>query len=216
MQNDIVQMTQQRYGYGLWAAPYWFIGLEEGMANQDRDTLDKTMKCWRDLGSRELDDCRQFHRCLGEERWHGAKPRLQPTWRPLMLLLMTFTQQECTKADLREYQRERWGASDGVTCVIELSGAAASNLMVERDRGDDLLDPRISHIRERLREHQPRFVVMYGASQKWQELTGRYVAADDIAKVGSTLMVRTKHPTSRGSTNQHWQDLGDKLRAQVT
>jgi len=28
MQNDIVQMTQQRYGYGLWAAPYWFIGLD--------------------------------------------------------------------------------------------------------------------------------------------------------------------------------------------
>lgn len=125
-------MARENYGYGRWEAPYWFIGPEQGTGRHEKNDpehLEKRVKAWLDLGSHQLNDCREFHRRIEETKLHFKKPvNLQSTWKPLMLLMMTFLKRPVDNNSLRNYQRDRWGALDekgGETCVIELSGLAA-------------------------------------------------------------------------------------------
>jgi hypothetical protein len=215
--DDVRAMARTNYGYGRWDAPYWFIGPEQGMGSHEKD-LGLRVRAWLDLGGLELNDCREFHRRIGEKRWHYEEPRvsLQRTWRPLMLLLMTFLERPATRDDLRSYQRDRWGCADaaqGETCVIELSGLAAPSLM-----GSDtnfFVPERIDVIRARISDHSPELVVMYGDMQRaaWQAVISPLTFADDgFVTQGSTIMVRTPHPNKRGLCDAYWIDLGKALR----
>ena len=82
------------------------------MGRHENNDLRLRVTAWQDLGRRELNDCREFHYRIGEKRWHFKETvDLQPCWKKLMLLMMTF--QGCTVVDkdrLRSYQRDRWGA----------------------------------------------------------------------------------------------------------
>src|SRR6185437_9669223 len=123
---NLQEMARQRYGYGKWNAPYWFIGPEEGMAF-DED-IQRRIRAW---GHCDLNDCRKFHERIGEHRWHEAPVKLQKTWKQLILCLMAFKGQQLDprkqehKVFLRNYQSRHWGMQNGETCVIELSGLPA-------------------------------------------------------------------------------------------
>jgi hypothetical protein len=190
MDKDTLAMARGNYGYGRWEAPYWFIGPEQGMGAHENNDIKRRVKAWLTLGSRELNDCREFHYRIGETRWHCKKPKveLQRTWRPLMLLMMTFLpDRQADNESLRNYQRDRWGALDervGETCVIELSGLAAPSLKESKETGF-FLHERIEHIRGKIRDHRPKLVVMYGRQQKesWnaigRAIAGRQFPQDD-------------------------------------
>lgn len=96
--DGIREMALRCYGYGCWSAPYWFIGPEQGQAPEENDDLNPRVKAWLELGGGELTDCREFHALIGEKDWHRERPRLQSTWRPLLLLLMTYLD-KCTDRD---------------------------------------------------------------------------------------------------------------------
>jgi hypothetical protein len=131
-----------------------------------------------------------------------------------MLLLMTYRGRPFDKDALRNYQRDEWGALQGETCVIELSGLAARSLKVTRDR-ESFREERINVIRERMRSHKPKLVVMYGKGQKdaWEAIAGRAFPADNILKDGDRTLVSTPAPTSRGLRNTYWEQLGKRLRS---
>jgi hypothetical protein len=211
--HDTPEMARQFYGHGCWAAPYWFIGPEQGMAHDENNDLKSRVEAWRDLGGVELNDCRCFQFRIGEERWHQERPQLQPTWRPLMLLLMTFLGKPSDNESLRNYQRHDWGTLSGEICVIELSGLAANSSKEDRDR-ESFREKRIKVIRQRMHFHKPALVVMYGLKQRqhWIAIAEHTFSPDKILKRGPTIIALTRYPTSHGSTNVYWKKLGERLR----
>jgi hypothetical protein len=213
MNDDILEMARLCYGYGRWDAPYWFIGPEQGQDKEENDDLIRRAKTWHRLGACELCDCGKFHELIGVTKWHQTPPPLQPTWRPLMLLLMSLLNKKSDKDALRDYQRERWGMLNGETCVIELSGLPANNFKVPRDR-EQFLRERMVVIRERIRTYRPALVVVYGKGQRkqWEIITGCSFQEDNIQKRGSTIFAFTPHP-SHGPGNDYWLELGTRLRA---
>ena len=90
MDADVREMAMRSFGYGRWDAPYWFIGPEQAQGRSEENDLKQRVKAWSLFGKYELDDCRAFHAQIRESRWHRNKPALQPTWRPLLILLMAF------------------------------------------------------------------------------------------------------------------------------
>lgn len=226
MDKDTIAMARGNYGYGRWDAPYWFIGPEQGMASPNNN-LDLRVEKWRELGSCELNDCREFHRRIGEMQWHFKEPtvNLQQTWRPLMLLLMSFLNRPIDNDSLRNsglrrnyhlraYQRDRWGAVDekaAETCVIELSGLAAPSASESEDTRPYRAE-RIKVICKKMRAHQPKLVVMYGRGEEtdaWRAL-GRCVSGREFPLDGTapcnmpktsvllnrpTILVCTPHPS---------------------
>lgn len=227
LNTNLREMARRCYGYGRWDAPYWFIGLGEGMT-QDTD-CQKRVDAWLHLGRRTgLSDCREFHYRIADERWHRKKPpaELQATWRRLLLLLMKFLGESADIDSLRKYQSEHWGMRKDVTCVIELFGLPAPNfkahqaLMLElftQRQIDEILQERIDFIRKKIDEskHKPKLVVMYGrgARKQWREIAGRFLLDDEIYKIGSTMMVSAIHPTAHGVTDEYWEKLGKSLYA---
>jgi hypothetical protein len=211
-------MALRHYGYGHWDAPYWFIGPEEGKGRGEIAENAPRVKAWFKLGGNELSDCRDFHRLIRESAWHKDKPNLQPTWRPLILLLKTFLGEDTDQDDLRAFQRDRWGrTSGGQTCVIELSGVAARNLKTPAGR-KQFLNERIEVIRERMLAHKPEFVVMYGvgAEKHWRTIAaGCTLVRDDVVRLGSTMVAYAPHPGDHGREDTAWEELGRKLRAKA-
>jgi hypothetical protein len=214
MDDGIRKMALRCYGYGQWRAPYWFIGPEQGQAPEEDDDLRPRVRAWLKLGGGELTDCREFHALIGEKRWHRDRPKLQSTWRPLLLLLMTYLGKSTDRDALRNYQRDNWGRLDGETCVIELSGLAARNFTVPRDR-ESFRQERVAIIRERILQNSPELVVMYGMSEieHWTKIAGKSFPKENIGRLASTTLVCTPHPTSYGMKNEYWTNLGVALRA---
>jgi hypothetical protein len=235
MNDDLYDMALNRYGYGRWEAPYWFIGMEEGMDSAEKD-LKCREKAWRDLGSRELDDCRDFHNSLfssieKKNRLHRkVRPALQPTWNQLIRALMIFLGGLALEEDRREYQRDNWGSLHGDSCVIELSGLAARNLKELSDR-KSYRDKRINFIRKGIRDHNPKFVIVYGTSDRepWEKISKGAVLIeeakiiDDVGrtfaefkKTERTILALTQHPTAFAHKKiENWGKLGATLRSLV-
>jgi hypothetical protein len=238
MNKDMLAMARRNYGYGRWEAPYWFIGPEQGMGPHEKG-LDRRLKAWQDLGSRELNDCRAFHCRIHEIRWHCKKPKVQlkRTWRPLMLSMMTFLPNgKADNESLRIYQRDRWGALDeelGETCVIELSGLAAPNAKEAKDT-TLFLSERIEYMRNKIRNHRPKLVVMYGREQwnSWKAIANAVPGCESLSDDSApgqlpktsiltdktTILVCTPHPSrpiwdgTKYLGNEYWIRLGNNLR----
>jgi hypothetical protein len=212
-EGEIREMGRRSFGFGRWTAPYWFLGPEPGQSREEHNDLTRRAEAWRYLGELDLMDCRKFHEQIKRDELSRERPRLQQTWRPLMLLLMTFLGAPSEPNDLRNYQRDRWGALDGDTCVIELSGLSANSFKVERDR-KLFREERIGVIRAKMFEYKPKFAVMYGKGNKhdWEAITERPFPSENVLRVGSTIVAFMPHPTSHGSTNKEWIEIGERLR----
>jgi hypothetical protein len=132
-----------------------------------------------------LNDCREFHRRIELTKLHFKEPKvaLQQTWRPLMLLMMTFLGRSADNDSLRNYQRDRWGAREkdkGETCVIELSGLAAHSLKESKETGE-FMPQRFATICGKVRAHRPKLVVLYGKSRRTPGMRLQDVLLDVIS-----------------------------------
>jgi hypothetical protein len=210
--DEYSEMALRFYGYGRWDAKYWFIGLEEGQDREENDDLTPRLQAWRALGSTELCDLEQFCHAINLHKWH-RDGKLQQTWRPLILLLLSFLKKPADTDCLRRYQRFEWGRTKGETCVIELSGQAANNQTVSRDR-TSFRQKRIDIIRERINQNHPQLVLMYGAGQRssWEQITRRSFPPGDILEFDGTKFAVARHPVSYGMSNAYWEELAQRLR----
>jgi hypothetical protein len=232
--SPIEEMARNCYGYGRWDAPYWFIGLEQGMDG----SLDKYVEAFRDRGREGLSDCQAFHEHMGVAKWHRKKPKaaLQSTWKKLIRLLPAFLEQDAEATNKKEvdeetekvraYQVHKWGMDDGDTCVIELSGLPAKGLKAgvtlkgehfTREQVSEILQERIASIRQRIKDNNPQLVVMYGLDGRthFSDLAGRPteypLVTDETIELGSAITTLTYHPVFPGPPNAHWTALGKKL-----
>jgi hypothetical protein len=211
-----LEMAHRFFGFGSWDASYWFIGPEQGKGPKEAADNTARVDAWVRLGKQDLVDCKTFHYEIGEESWHreSPKPRLQPTWRPLMLILRTILDESTERDALRTYQRDRWGkVTVCETCIIELCGLAARGLATAMDR-ERFREERVEIIRQKLCEHRPKVVVMYGKNEKkrWETIAGGALEVDQPYRVGSTILVFTTHPNTHGRRNSDWEQLGERLR----
>ena len=125
---------------------------------------------------------------------------------------MTFLDKGADTESVRRYQRLEWGRIKGDTCLIELSGLAAHDLGVFRDR-ERFRQERIEVIRERLRQTAPSLVVLYGTMDRpsWGKIAGRAFPAEDIIISDGTTLAVTAHPNYKRA-NAYWVERGQRLR----
>jgi hypothetical protein len=213
--------AEQWFGYGRWDSPFWFIGKEPGGADEPEQYAS-----WLRLGGGELIDCRAHDRdcAVSEETmlWHGVGGVLQPTWRPLIAVLLAYKgATEYDKDAVWRYQDQKWGSTTGETALVELSAIAAPSTSVEESLRLTHLPERIATIRANIAKYHPQFVLFYGGGrdpiarrpyiERWNEIAGVRLEPKVAAKRDGTAYLATPHPTSHGLTNAFWFNLGRQL-----
>lgn len=222
------------YGFGNYQAPYWFVGMEEGGGNTS-EAIAKQLELWDKAGREELMDVAQYARDMNITRWYGDNPRLQPTWKHLIQIVLTAEGQPFDKDAMREYQKNVIGTKGGNTCLLELLPLPAPNVsswlyrdisslpyLTSRKTYRDYVTPlRIAHLQNRIRKHQPKAVVFYGSGydSHWKSIAGVddwETSSDGWSYVthNSTLFISSKHPVAHGAINEYFQNIG-KLIAEI-
>jgi hypothetical protein len=139
------------YGYGRWDAPYWFVGMEPGGA----DDL-AWYETWLRLGGAELCGCREHHLDTNLSKWHGGnRPPTQETWRRLIQLLLGYEGKPADLDAVSLYQRDKWGTLSGDTALPEVSALRARSRATSINR-DTFRDQRIITLRQRLERYPPK------------------------------------------------------------
>jgi hypothetical protein len=225
--DDLIRAYAANFlGYGTWAAPFWFVGMEEG-GGQSLTEFARRVRAWIDEGQPELLDLASH-----EKRISGTASRsrasLQRTWARLIRALHVAQGVDDPSRDtLREYQQTRLGRSDGEAALLELLPFPSANTRdwlygelgipeyATRKKYRETLRPsRVERIIERIRQRQPRVAVFYGNSRYWRDRLSLQPLAMNIhhGQAGETLLIATHHPTAYGTTNARWDEIGRIMR----
>jgi hypothetical protein len=222
------------YGYGTYSAPCWFVGMEEG--GESLTSATGRIAKWQRLGCKELEDPRGDAdvETLRASPWFRHDPKLQTTWKQLIRMTLIAQGQSPSNEQIRTYQRDRLGRTDGETCLLELlplpspstshwyyKGYSKLPYLQTRELYKEHLAPiRAAHLKKRIAEHNPRAVIFYGGSYShyWQQIAPspfqRITLSDgDIlqATAPSTTFLIINHPAARGITTRYFEDIGTLL-----
>ena len=204
------------YGYGRWAAPYWFIGMEPGGADDA-----KSYEAWEALGADDLIDCRAHHMSSTNPlwtKWHlKDRPPTQPTWRRLIQLMLAYQGEPTCLDRVREIQRSDWGSLTGKVALLEVSAIHSPSLS-KVDLESPLVKDRLRILRKRLAKDEPEFAVFYGLGYQryYESVVGEAFDDDGFTWCGPTLCALTPGPTSaRGDAwgrAEWWIAKGNEIR----
>ena len=195
-------------GYGSWAAPYWFVGMEPG-----EDDDEANFAIWSEADRPQLlDITAHLPGQVGD--WFSPDSRIQSTWAKLIWALLSYKGLEATAEATRGYQQNHLGRSKGETALLELSPFSARSSTVKAPR-TIARENRIITIRQQLAAKKPDFVVFYSVSPEyklaWEEIAGSELPEGQPVLLESTACVRTYHPNYKWD-KAYWVDIGRRLR----
>lgn len=218
-------------GYGNPAAPYWFVGMEEGGGDTAAE-IALRLSVWERRGKRAFEDLAPYSRAVGVGQWFGERPKLQSTWSKLVRLLLSAEGRGCSTEDVRSFQRDELGRPDGDTALTELlplPSPSTSDWIYGEHSGLGHLASREAyraHYAERradrigrlIREHRPPLVVFYGKSYLpwWERVAGRAFRQDDgcgalRADAEGTTYLAMPHPVAMGVSNADFERAGRSI-----
>ena len=117
-ESRLVDYCTTFFGYGHWAAPVWFIGIEE--AGDDTKIVQRLDE-WNKRNRNDIEDAPSFYPSLqGNAEWHGLAAIPQPTWTQLIRMLLIAQGKDDSPDHVLDYQRHHLGTADGETCLLEL------------------------------------------------------------------------------------------------
>lgn len=192
-------------GYGRLKAPWWFVGLEEGVRDQ---TVENSLRAHAQFSNDVMD--------LGEAmRLSGfAEVPTNPTWRFVASIAASLL----GTPDWDAYRAHRMGRLDGETLLAEILPLPAPRSSVwpeiykqkwqtRREYEREVRPERIRLLETLVREHKPALVVGYGKTNwdTYEQLTpGVEWVSEKVERTavrhgrfGSTSVVLTYGPTSR-------------------
>jgi len=219
------------YGSGNYLGEFWFVGMEEGGGN-DLDQVSKRLNAWVDLGEEELVDIYEFHLKIDYPQYFRDPVKLQRTWIQQARIVLASKGLPSSTPNVRAYQRDVIGRKFSETCLLELFPLPSPSLNVwnyslwsdlpfleDRKIYRDYCVPwRIEHIRSRIKDHKPKFVVFMGQgySMYWQSIAGQEHLFHDeggfwVSNSMGTNYIITKHPAAHGVTNSYFETIGKYL-----
>jgi hypothetical protein len=223
------------YGYGNYRGDYWFVGMEEGGGNSVEGVARK-LATWESRGKRELEDLVGEPGTTGVSRYFTENPPIQRTWGGLIRIMFSIEGRSATTDEIRRYQRDLLGRSDGNTCLLELLPLPSpstghwlykdySQLLYLTNREtykNELIAGRSAHLKKRIEKYKPKVVVFYsvGYGPYWKQIAGVdfSLAEVDGVYVGQndhTIFAITKHPAAKGITNEYFRRVGELIASKL-
>jgi hypothetical protein len=204
-------------GFGNPNADAVFIGMEEGLTIppplEEQLATRSRFSTFMDLG--------ESAKAHPERFLSGERPPIQPTWNPIIRILLALEgNEQPTTDDIRFYQRDRLGRTTERGALLEFLPLPAKGLgewpydvifpaFPTRTEYRAIVEPaRVASLKKHL-EYGPRLIVAYGAGywSAYKQLfapTVQWRPLDpfEIADIGATRVILTPHFTSRQMNGQ--------------
>lgn len=230
------------YGYGNYQGNYWFIGMEEGGAEDFQD-INNRINIWSKRGSHEIEDIAEYHEAIGYGASFQPCAKLDvPVWRTsIRIILSAKGKDNIDLENIRKYQIEELGRKDKETCLLELFPLPSPSrqhwifnqhsrlwFLSTRDTYENYcVEKRINYISDKIREHQPKAVVFYGKgfdyfwrkiTKKIRNLEFRKPSEDSLEDFfisinSQTVFVISKFP--RALRNEYFHNIGRGIAAKI-
>lgn len=196
--NRLRHFMAQFYGYGTLSSSFWFVGMEEGGGNTERE-ISERLRQWETLGRQPVVDIAQFHEGVHDVQGRSMnyfferRPKLQRTWAGLIRILLASRGEDDESAEaVRSVQASRWGRSNSDGCLLELlplpspgTGQWYYNTWTDipelRSRQryyESLTHSRTERLKGLVRDYTPRCVVFYSVSPKYIDAWSGVVGTD--------------------------------------
>ena len=228
------------YGYGTYSAPYWFVGMEEGGRGSFAAATGRIAQR-HNRGRQELEPLRDDDLSISTSPWFRPHPKAQPTWKQLIRMTLVAQGRSPSLEEIKAYQRDRLGRTNGETCLLELlplpspstrhwfygDYTSLPHLQSRQEYMAHCAPSRAAHLKERLEEHRPNAVVFYSFNW-WYRRWWDYIAdvPFEHAKTPSgdffrgansaTSFAIVRHPVSRGISNRYYEEVGKILTRRQT
>jgi hypothetical protein len=185
-------------GYGTLAAPFWFLGMEEGTAGAQevQHNIQIRLKAFTPMM-----DLATAHNAAHLNRPMDAQTRFTSVWMFMAKIVRALRGETDWQdsAAAKRYVREQLGRADGETFLTELlplpkpnAGAWLSDYTAwyptRSDYEQSVLPQRKALLKQLLREHRPQYLLCYGRVNypHYRETTG---AAIWRTLAGSTIEI---------------------------
>ncbi|MDT0685573.1 hypothetical protein [Autumnicola psychrophila] len=223
------------YGYGIWSANYWFVGIEENGGYTIEDTITR-INSWNGYRT-DLIDCKEHHSNIGHHQFF-TKGKHQPTWWGLMKLRKAIEGKDITTASLRDMQRNNWGQKNSENLILDLfplpspsvkdwkydKWSKLTYLTTRSDYFKELAERRINYLQEKIQLNEPKVVFFYGSSMMkyWNKVVpnsfqkegkttkvGRYYLR--VLESDRTVFVQIPHPSAIWG-NEWYENAGKVIQ----
>jgi hypothetical protein len=226
------------YGFGNYRGRYWFVGMEHGGGGSPEEVA-RRVATWNNQGRPELVDIVTYSRESGISKWFDDPPKLQPTYKGLIRILLSIEHKRATTEDLRTYQRSLLGRSGGGTCLPELlplpSRSTGHWLYAEHSALPSLRSRKVykEHygralalvIKKKIEAYRPDVVVFYSLNtwyvQWWELIAGGKFTWEligavryGIARNKGTVFAITHHP-AQGVSNDYLEQIGNVIASML-
>lgn len=194
-QTRIRHFMDTFFGYGNFARPWWFVGMEEGGCG-NLEEFQQRLETWEQLGQQPLVDVRGYHFALdavqhpnatkhGDLRF-GDNPAIQTTWGRLIRLYLAARGEPVDTETVRAFQRDKLASEVTLLELLPLPLRSMKNKdWFYKETGILELETRASYreafaskreqkLRDLVHHHRPKVVVFYGLSyaEYWKAVAG--------------------------------------------
>jgi hypothetical protein len=217
------------WGYGNLKGSIWFIGMEEGLGEKESFPYERFAST---AGKAVVDIV--GNTAAEHNVWFEMNAPTQRTWRPLIFILLYLKHNRVpTLSEIREAQIAQFGRTKSDHAVLELmplpsrsvkvsdwiySKVPLEGLLSRREYLKTYKPARVEALKGLIEKHQPKLVIFYSRSYltDWQTIVPKpfkevIPGKLHLAKANGTTYAVTAHPTSRGMTNQDWEEIAKRL-----
>ncbi|WP_243254245.1 uracil-DNA glycosylase family protein [Sulfitobacter indolifex] len=234
--HHLERFMSEFWGYGVFSAPIWMVGMEEACGERD---FVKRISTWQLRGEQPLEDLATYHDDLGYPEHFLPGARLQRTWSKLIRAYLAANGCQTDVDNARQFQISSIGRSDQPavqTCLIELMPLPSPStkkwlvknhtdlgyLQRRKDYFKRVAPRRVERLKELINKHQPKAVVFYGLGYRaqWEQVAGKMSSHPKnprtlYTRSEGTMFFAMPHPVSHGVTNHSYIKLGDTLRDNI-
>ena len=225
------------WGYGIFEAPTWFVGMEEGLEYDA--THEHLTERFRVAHNKNTVDMRNgMELVYGHSRWFNAEARIQPTWKfPIALYLYLKNGHPPTKEEIREHQALKLGDSLAKeTMTVELMPLPSNRANQSTWMYGDLDIPglgnraeylkrykpvRVRKLRELFHQYQPKLAIFYSLMylSEWAVVIGaepeEITKGMYFAKTNSTACCIIPQSASFGMSYVRLYEFAEKVRSRI-
>lgn len=216
------------FGYGNLNSPTWFIGMEEGFDG----TLDDLKKRFESAKGKQTLDLQNGLQSKDHSKWFLQKPKLQPTWSKLILILLRLQGKEISNELIRTFQKTSFCRKNSNHCCLELMPLPCRStkekhwfyntfgieyLRTRRSYLESVMPIRMHLFQNLIKKYSPTIVVFYSFSylNNWNSIISTVSKKEGAiyhTKQGKTRFFIIPHPTAHGITNSEWIDIANSIK----